>query len=225
MGGIWLSRNELITSISEIFGYKSGLAVSKRRLLYHVPVEERRIFHGPEAGIVRIRSEEYEQLVADVLFGLGNIRTPRWAPFGGRQYHRYKTDPASLNVYANILTLFHLQLAAALQNSGHFSEDETQEPILFHNGMELAQEWTVLSLMIHREEAEGIDVQSILGQSEQAFGNLGVEIATDLIEDFYEQRHRNPWGTYRREEWKDVADLENLFKSESLQTQYGRFFD
>ena len=43
----------------------------------------------------------------------------------------YQTDPASLNVYANILTLFHLQLAAALQNSGHFSEerDTRTDPI------------------------------------------------------------------------------------------------
>ena len=225
MGGIWIARNELITSISEIVGYKSGLALSKRRLLRHVSVDDRHHFQGPEANVVRIRSEEYEQLIANVLFGVGNIKIASCAPFAGRQYHRYKTDSVALNVYSNIVILFHHHLAAALRRSGHVGENQIAEPILFRNGEELVREWTILSLMVHEHGADGIDTQSILRHSEQAFGDLGVEIATDLIDDFYEQRHRNPWGTYRRVEWNDVAELEDLFRSESLITQYGQFFD
>src|SRR5437660_11921350 len=90
MGGIWLSRNELITWTSEIAGYKSGLALSLLQIMRHASDESREFLTGDRDAFLRIRSEEFEGLLAEVLYGVGNIPSPSLARFAGRQYHRYK---------------------------------------------------------------------------------------------------------------------------------------
>ena len=67
MGAIWLSRNELITWTSEIAGYKSVLALSLRRILRHASGESRDFLTGDRDAFLRIRSEEFEGLLAEVL--------------------------------------------------------------------------------------------------------------------------------------------------------------
>jgi restriction system protein len=37
MGGIWVTRSELIGTTSEIVGYKSGLALSRKELSAYIP--------------------------------------------------------------------------------------------------------------------------------------------------------------------------------------------
>jgi restriction system protein len=80
------------------------------------------------------------------------------------------------------------------------------------------------------EEAEragrrAIDPRPFLDNSLRDHGPLGAGIALELLEELNLQMHRSPWAKYRREEWKDVAQLKDLFESESLQSTYGTFFD
>ena len=72
MGGIWFRGREFITSLSETVGYKTGLAIDEERL--------RTIVHEAGYGeswpkdddaVLRIRSEEFEELFARVLHRLG----------------------------------------------------------------------------------------------------------------------------------------------------------
>ena len=57
------------------------------------------------------------------------------------------------------------------------------------------------------------------------FGRSGLEIAIELIEAFALQLHSSPWIPQRWFDWDDTVQLSDLFKSESLETQYGKFFD
>ncbi len=50
-------------------------------------------------------------------------------------------------------------------------------------------------------------------------------MAVELFEGINEGMFRNPWVGMRRVDWQDRAALEDLFHSESLETQYGTFID
>jgi restriction system protein len=224
MGAIWLSRNELITWTSEIAGYKSVLALSLRRILRHASGESRDFLTGDRDAFLRIRSEEFEGLLAEVLYGVGNIPSPSLAPFAGRQYHRYKHDRKTLRAYADLVNNFHTHLNQALARSPA-GVAHILEPIAIRSNEDLLNEWAVLGSMIHQDSAAAFDEAAFIPQAQQSHQQLGDEIARDLVADFHEQRHRNPWRMTRRVEWKDVADLEDLFKSARLSTSHGKFFD
>ena len=45
---IWLQRVELITTTSEIIGYKSGLALTQDRLIQLTPTDYSDVWDGPD---------------------------------------------------------------------------------------------------------------------------------------------------------------------------------
>jgi restriction system protein len=47
----------------------------------------------------------------------------------------------------------------------------------------------------------------------------------EIVMGMVYRQHVNPWTDVRRVEWKDVAELDELFESESLNTRHGSFFD
>jgi restriction system protein len=51
------------------------------------------------------------------------------------------------------------------------------------------------------------------------------KVALELFDDINTRIQQNPWNSVRLVEWNDTIDLRELFESESLQTQYGQFFD
>jgi restriction system protein len=55
--------------------------------------------------------------------------------------------------------------------------------------------------------------------------SFDVQVALELFEDFNTRLQQNPWNSVRLVEWSDTVELRELFESESLQTQYGQFFD
>ncbi len=57
------------------------------------------------------------------------------------------------------------------------------------------------------------------------FGLPGLNIASALIDELVRQMHISPWMPRRWFDWDDVVQLRDLFLSESLETQYGTFFD
>lgn len=93
MGGIWLRRAELIGQAAEIIGYKSGLALTEDELIEHAPVDMAPLLVGSGDEMLRLRSEEVEQLIAAVLNRLGHVATSSIMPFTVVIYHRYKNTP------------------------------------------------------------------------------------------------------------------------------------
>ena len=223
MGGIWLSKNALLTSTSEIVGYKSGLALNKKRIFTYASEYHRALMTGPPDAIIRIRSEEFEQLIADVLYGVGSIRSPEFNPVGGRQFHRYKNNRILFTLYSRVLKQFHITLNEAIAKAGN--GQVLADPIEFTTALEFVQELTALSILIHEAGAELFDENACIELSRKVASEFGAQIARELIQDFHDERHRSPWGPYREVQWSDTQDLEALFKSASLHTQHGKFFD
>ena len=70
-----------------------------------------------------------------------------------------------------------------------------------------------------------VDPRPVLETVDIEFGRPGLKIAIALIEAFSLQLHTLPWVSRRWFDWDDTIQLRDLFLSESLETQYGTFFD
>lgn len=194
MGAFWLSRVELIGTTSEIVGHKSGLALTRSELARFVPVHLRDLWLGADRILLRVRSEEFEELIAAALYGVGNIPTPSIAFPGIRLFHKYKNDPSKNPIFMDMMGIF---------------------PEFLQRGMA-------------ETEAAGkraIDPTPFLKEARGRHGHAGTEVALEVIQDLDLYLHRSPWSQYRRVEWRDSAQLTELFQSESLETFYGSFID
>lgn len=144
--------------------------------------------------MIRIRPEEFESIIATILYRIGNIPSPSIAPPGAALFHKYKGNPYSLDVFMDVMSRL---------------------PDFIMRGTEEAK----------RTGNKSIDPVLFLEESRRRHGQIGVTIASELLSDIIVSQQRNPWSDFRREEWRDIKQLEELFKSESLETQYGLFFD
>lgn len=72
---------------------------------------------------------------------------------------------------------------------------------------------------------QSIDPTPVVHYSTEKYGDLGALIAGELVIAFFIESKVNAWSNLHTTEWKDRKELEELFKSESLETQYGSFFD
>ena len=70
-----------------------------------------------------------------------------------------------------------------------------------------------------------LDPSQLLKTVATDYGDPGLDIAIALIDGIVLQLHTSPWAAQRWFDWDDTAQLRDLFKSESLETQYGTFFD
>ena len=57
------------------------------------------------------------------------------------------------------------------------------------------------------------------------FGLPGITVAKALLDEFALQIQISPWVSGRWFDWDDEVELRDLFRSESLETRYGTFFD
>jgi restriction system protein len=70
-----------------------------------------------------------------------------------------------------------------------------------------------------------VDPSSFLTEIEKSHGPLGLTIALELLQSAATAMHRSPWSRIRIQEWANVVELHDLFKSESLTTPHGDYFD
>jgi hypothetical protein len=75
MGRIWLRRAEMIGALSEIVGYKSGLALTKAEILKYLPEYESTLT-GRDNAIITLRAEEYQEMTSTLLYSLGCLAFP-----------------------------------------------------------------------------------------------------------------------------------------------------
>jgi restriction system protein len=103
MGAIWYQAIEFANTISELIGHKSGLALSRGEFVDHLNETPNwaRLFQLPDDQMIRIRSEEVEALVAELLYRIGNIETSD-IRFPG-MFHQFKHDRKKLNKYFAIM--------------------------------------------------------------------------------------------------------------------------
>lgn len=74
MAGIWLNQGELITELSEVVGFKTGLCLNFERMaIFLKECEDYDTFKLNAKSVIRIRPEEYENLYFNLLKGIGYI--------------------------------------------------------------------------------------------------------------------------------------------------------
>jgi len=192
MGRIRFSSGTLIPSVSEIVGYKSGLALTRRELLDSVSDEEtvRLLDESDHATLVILRSEEFQQIIIDILYRIGNIPSPNYEWPTDELFRKYKRDSRRRKIAGQVIDLFMEFMS---------SESEKNNP-----GPVNTPHFLMLVAKTH--------------------GVAGVRIAfvfLDIIRNFL---HLNPFTKFRSVNWKDTAQLSDLFNTDSLTTQYGQFF-
>lgn len=72
---------------------------------------------------------------------------------------------------------------------------------------------------------QAIDPEPIMRLAVDKHGKLGLDVVVDLMQGFNQSLVINPWTRIVSREWTDTVQLEDLFKSEALETQYGTFLD
>jgi restriction system protein len=70
-----------------------------------------------------------------------------------------------------------------------------------------------------------IDLNKFVARVKSRHGTEGECVALIIVQCAVDDMHKSFLGHMRRFEWKDLADLEALFRSESLRTPHGEFFD
>jgi restriction system protein len=77
MGAIWFQAIDFANSMSELVGHKSGLALSRHDFIDHLEDEPSwaELFSLADDEVIRIRSEGVEELLATLLYRIGNIET------------------------------------------------------------------------------------------------------------------------------------------------------
>ena len=198
MGSIHLSRDSLIESLAEVVGFKSGLLLTEGDLieLLHGSGFFGTILdpNGPGGG--RIRSEEYEDALVLILYKLGRTTSPHNILFIAEMYHKYKGDPATLELYMAMGNLYNMSMKQAMR------EALTRPP-----------------------EGRSIDPTNFMTEASRRHGRAGLDMAMEMITGVNRDLNRSAWGQLRSIEWKDELELADLFKSENLATSHGSFLD
>ncbi len=192
MGRIWFRRIEMIGAISEIVGYKSGLALTRAEIMEHLP-EHTSTLMGDDDIVITLRAEEYQGMSSTLLYRLGCLPSPPILFPGIDMFHKYKEDEEKYELYESVLGLF-LEM---------FPDLEKRSP-----------------------EGKPINLTPFLVKVEKKYnGGYAMKIALEYIAEIEQYLYQNPWARIRKHEWVDVRELSDLFRSESLHTYYGKFFD
>ncbi len=103
MGGIWIQEADLIQQFIELVGFKSGLVISEERILSWL-LELDLFIQRPcsDSSLVRIRSESVEEVVAHLLYKVGNVSDPYSGPPTIKTYLEFKDVAAATDIYPKV---------------------------------------------------------------------------------------------------------------------------
>lgn len=99
---IWINRNKLKSQTSEIVGYKSGLGLTLGEYNDIIPAHFHPLWFGEDSSLLRIRSEEFEELISYLLYKVGNKKTPSTIPSSITLFKKYKDNPRLLEIYMDV---------------------------------------------------------------------------------------------------------------------------
>lgn len=195
MGGIWMNNHDFADSLAEVVGFKSGLVLSRARTVKLLGEFDQDLAARMQLDEARVMRMESTTFEEAVSFLLFKVG-----------------NIASPVVLPPVATLYH-----------RYKHDPVQSKIAAEVGRMFA-DWLGKAVREPAPQA-GYDPTPLLKRASKAFGVRGAEIAIEYMDAAMAAQHRSPWGRMRRQEWEDARDLEDLFRSEQLESQYGQFFD
>jgi hypothetical protein len=95
----------MIAAVSEVTGYKAGLALTRSELASHASAYER-IWTGNSYDVIRVRSEEFQQIIGKLLYELGNIPDPHFTFPEADLVLKHRSNPRRFELAQNVLQLF-----------------------------------------------------------------------------------------------------------------------
>lgn len=185
--------------LSELAGYKAGLALSIEELCDHLSGDDRNlgdlVVQSEQHGI-RIRSEEFEAVCYRLYYRIGYTEDEYdGCPSGIRLYHKYKSNPKMLALYESVAKIC--------------------------NDM-LTQMIVVDPKTIPKS---GLDPTPIMIRCRQEHGLQGMEMALEYLMGFNQQMRMSPHALHRFSEWHDPLELKALFTGTSKAPEKGKFID
>ncbi len=107
MGAIHFPSGTFPAAITEVVGYKSGLALSYEQILEHLENPEYvEIAMAGNDGFVRVRSEVFEGIILGLLYKLGRVSSPEpISPFIS-VFRKYKEDAQASEVAMQVMEMF-----------------------------------------------------------------------------------------------------------------------
>lgn len=107
MGAIWFDQNRLAAYISEVVGYKSGLALNQYEILDKLSSERqfKKHIENNKNNMVRIRSEDIEDIIKLLLNKVGNTSKVQGNPVVDLVL-KYTNKPKELKIFSEVMKMF-----------------------------------------------------------------------------------------------------------------------
>lgn len=223
MGAIWFSRASFQGTVGELIGYKAGLALDASQMADLSPEEYKDHFIGDLDAALRVRSEVFEEIVAGILYRVGNISSPEIARVGIKLFHHLKGRSDELRTYMRLLDAMYARLANLI--SGEHEAGQTDAEDGESTLAAVVGQLTSLNATMANGRILKFDRREFAEFAYANFGEQGLALAHRMIADFNAEIHRSPWLGFRQTDFKDIVALEELFRSESLHTSRGTFLD
>ncbi len=192
--------NHFPALVSEIIGYKSGLALSFEEMRNLIKRENIGLLEkwpsNPEEP-VRIRAEGLEEVIATLLYCVGAVRTANITPPGLGGWHKYINDEHLSAIERDVFNAF----IAAFEADSRAREGQQDD---------VSRPFDATPFVVDMALKHGAD---------------GARIAEELVIEIQDSIMRSPISLFRQIEWRDVIDLKALFESESLVASHGKFID
>jgi restriction system protein len=198
MGAIWFRGSEFVACLSELIGFKTGLALSAERLKTILDEINPRLWPPSGDLTMRIRAEQFEEVCVGVLWRLG--AGPPEVIFPMREVERRNEGDRA-----------RLAVVEALEPQLSEFEDH-------------AIQLGFLPEAIRMEQPPS-DPRALFTAAEETYGPIGREIAEQFVDATNAYLLQSPFHRLRRVEWSDIRDLDDLFRSERLANRYGEYFD
>lgn len=186
MAALWTTGRELLEILFEYVGYKAGLALTRQDLIAHMPRNAASLPNDDDG--IRIRHEDVEDMVRELLHNVGVIKNPRSGISPTiTLFHKYKHDSQRLEIVHNLMRW----MADVGKQTGN----------------------------------DPIDITPIAANAVAEHGRVGLSMFWEFYELLTEYLQGSIIGTFRRVEWENVEQLQQLFTSENLTPVHGTFLD
>lgn len=195
MGSIIFRPGELADSLSEIAGYKAGLALSLEELCDNLSeTEYPDTIRDSERHGIRLRSEDYEMLFYKLLYRIGYSKEEfNGDHTGAYRFHKYRRQNL-LCEFEGVMKVFQKMWLGLLKDA-------------------------------KKSEAGSIDPTPFLVKCHQQFGDVGFKMAAEQIEIMDRAATYNPHTFGRSVEWTTPLALEKLFAGTNENPEIGKFID
>lgn len=195
MGGITFGARVLPDTLTELAGYKAGLALSLEALLDHVSGSRYvDAVRQSEEYAVRLRAEEYEELFYYLLHRIGHTETVFNGDItGAYRVHKYK-------------------------KIGKLAEyEEVMKGII--------QEWRKEMERAMKAGEKSLNPEGMMVRAFKEHGEFGLKVVMEQLDVMERARTLSPHSFGRSIEWKSSLPLTSLFNGSKKAPEGGKFID